>query len=165
MAFWNCWRTIDPVFKSQIVKFFCCPCGFWNVCKYVPKGEKAVDATPAAGIWITSLPESVSYITTAFGVVTASLAPSSLNFDALHGILPKLTTIKRWCPTQERPSSEFQSNPVVILLLLQLWSITTSSSPVPIQDHKLKGTHIDKPQLIEEDEEAHFSIVAAGSPL
>jgi hypothetical protein len=58
----------------------------------VPSGEKAVDATPAAGILINSLPESVSKTTTASGVVTASLAPSSLNFDALHGILSKFTT-------------------------------------------------------------------------
>lgn len=76
----------------QMVRFFCCACGFWNVCKYEPCGENAMAATPATRSLRTSLPVSQAYTVTASGVITAKLLPSSLNLAELHVILSIVAT-------------------------------------------------------------------------
>ncbi len=108
----------------QMVRFFCCACGFWNVCKYEPCGENAMAATPATRSLRTSLPVSQAYTVTASGVITAKLLPSSLNLAELHVILQQqnqiLSTQSLECKCERALTASLSLSPEEKILLLFL---------------------------------------------
>ncbi len=122
--FWNCCKTMAPVNAFQMVRFFCCACGFWNVCKYEPCGENEMAATPATRSLRTSLPVSQAYTVTASGVITANLLPSSLNLAELHVTLqqqnPILSTQSLECKCERALTASLSLSPEEKILLLFL---------------------------------------------